>query len=237
MKDSILDKIFQVSEDIIDTYDHYALLTNACDIARKRYNRAPDSTRVLTNGNIPQEFRLPMEINKDLGKHRLVRLYENDILKKISSDYFVTTISIIDGLLEDIYEIILNHESNLDEKQIKAKVQFREGALPYVFLDIIPNIRGRKNSKGYELEDYFHAYEVLRQIRHAIVHSRGVLQERHLKRINTIEERINNEQLKLSTSGIIRDGKVDLDMYTMYVLRHWAHTFVAFLLVDIDEVL
>lgn len=236
MKDEILDKIYHVSNVIIDSYDHYALLTNACDIAKKRYKSASNDIRVLTNGNIPNEFRLPLEVNKDLGKYKLIHLYENDILDKISSDYWVTTISVLDGLLEDIYEILLIHEG-LSEEQIKKKVNFRDGALPYVLLDKIPNIRGRKNAKGYELEDFFHVYECLRQIRHAIVHCKGVLQDNHWKKINTIENRIKNNELKLSNSGLIKDGKVNLSVQNMYVLRYWANTFVAFLLVDIDETL
>jgi hypothetical protein len=236
MKEEILTKIYETNEKNIDNYDHYALLLNACDIAHKRYERAPYGIKISTIGNIPSEFLQGIEINKDLNKFKLMELYQSDIIKGVARDYVVTTISILDGLFEDIYEIILSNEG-LNEVEIYKKVQFGEGALPFVLFNKIPSLEGRKNARGFELKDTFYTYEVLRQIRHALIHSKGNLQPRHLRKINSVEENIPDNQ-RITKSGIIKNGnEVNTDISTIYQIRHWVLTFLSFLLTDFEATL
>lgn len=142
----------------------------------------------------------------------------------------------MDGLLEDIYEIILTAEG-LGELEVIKKVTFGDGALPFVFFNKIPGLEGRKNAKGYELKDCFYTYEVLRQIRHSLIHNKGVLGPRYLKKIKSAEEHIPEDQ-RITKSGIVKYGnQINTDIYSMLQLRLWTETFLSFLLIDFEETL
>lgn len=203
---------------------------------KKRYDRAPIGTRLSTTGRIPPEFLHNIEINKDLNKFKLVELYDKDIILGIARDYIITTISILDGLFEDIYEIILEHEG-YPQEDVFRKLVFGDGALPFVLVTKIPDLRGRKNQNGFELQDYFYTYEVLRQIRHAIIHNKGVLSNRHKSRISKAEESIPREAW-ISNSSLIKMGdKIQPNIEAIILIRKWTADLLATIFADLDEVL
>jgi hypothetical protein len=236
-KKVIDDLLYEAYFNITKDYDKTALLLNACEICYDFYSIREENIGLLTAGNIPPEYRLPLEMLTPYDKKKLMEQYAKELPIKIVKDYLITTISTLDGLIEDIYEVVLmNQERDKTEEQIKKMVRWGEGFLPNDLLDRLPKLKEHKNPKGYTLRNFFDVYEILRQLRHALIHTKGELKRKHLRKIAQLEENIP-ESARISNTEIIKDNKVNLMPATAYILRFWVYNFVSFLIVAMREAL
>ncbi len=137
--------------------------------------------------------------------------------------------------MEDLYELVITHqESDKTEEQIKRIIRWGDTGIPGDLINRLPLLETHANPKGFKLEDFLNTYEHLRQIRHATVHTKGQLRKRHLSKMQTLEEKMNEKQRE-SVQQFYDGDKVVLSPLTTFVLRHWCLTFISFLTVAIRE--
>lgn len=235
MREGLEGITYSYLEVLMENYNQTALLINACDKALT-YCHSKSSKLVLdTIGNIPSELRLSTDISSVYTKEKLVSQYSDDLLTKLARDYLITTVVTLDGLMEDIYEqILLLQEKEKTEEQIKKMIGWRDNQLPYDIIERLPNLKTHVNPKGHKLEEFFYTYEHIRQIRHAIIHCQGNLQQRHLRKMNSLEEKMNVKQ-RASVKQFYRGESVIVNHSTTFLLRHWCLTFMSFLHVALLE--
>ncbi|WP_281202204.1 hypothetical protein [Cytobacillus kochii] len=222
-------------EEIMDNYNQTALLLNSCEKAVTYYHSKTSRVAVDTTANIPSEFKLESDIGTVFAKKQLIEQYERRLALKLAKDYLVTTIATLDGLMEELYELVLTHqEPDKTEEQIKRMIRWGETGVPGDLINRLPLLETHSNPKGFMLEDFFNTYEHLRQIRHATVHTKGQLRKRHLSKMQSLEEKMNEKQRE-SVQQFYAEDKVVLSSLTTFVLRHWCLTFISFLTVAIRE--
>lgn len=109
---------------IIKNYTEIALLINACDISKNRYKKMEQEIALSTTQNIPSELRLDLEFDVQFSKEELVREYENKLIENICENYIISSISITDAILEDLYNLFLKYYDNsLSDTNIENKVR------------------------------------------------------------------------------------------------------------------
>ncbi|WP_117170483.1 hypothetical protein [Paraliobacillus sediminis] len=222
----------------LKNFNKYSLLVKANDISKEHYKTKTDDFIIDPAGNIPEQFRLPVEIvSSDLRRDRIVNMFEGELKNVVVEDYFIRTISILDILLEEIYSAILRDQGK-EERKISEEVGFSPKKLPHVLLAEIPKFKTFTNSKGFGVVDYFYIYEIYRQYRHAIIHSNGTLNERHLKKIkNTCTTLTSHtgQEFKYEDLMFIKDNKIELTLEGMAILRHWVITFSSSMLTSLSK--
>lgn len=225
-----LEKIaYSYIEVLIENYNQTALLINACDKALTYYHSKSSKLALDTTKNIPNELKLSTDITSIYNKKDLITQYNKELMTKLAKDYLITTVVTLDGLMEDIYEqILIFQETDKTEEQIKRMIGWRENQLPYDIIERIPNLKIYVNAKGHKLEEFFYTYEHLRQIRHAIIHCQGKLQQRHLRKMTNLEEKMNIKQRE-SMKQFYQGERVNVNHSTTFLLRHWCLTFMSFL--------
>ncbi|MEG0388850.1 MAG: hypothetical protein RR582_11015 [Niameybacter sp.] len=107
-------------------------------------------------------------------------------------------------------------------------IGWRDNQLPYDIIERLPFLKTYVNPKGHSLEEFFYTYEHLRQIRHAIIHCQGSLQQRHLKKMYSLEEKMNDKQRE-SMKQFYQGETVNVNHSTTFLLRHWCLNFISFL--------
>ncbi len=235
LQDGAKDILYNCFEEIMDNYNQTALLLNSCERAAVYYHSRTSRVTINTIGNIPAEFRLDTDISRNFSKKELIEQYEKKLALKLAKDYLVTTAATLDGLMEDLYELVLTHqESDKSEEQIKRMIRWGDPGIPGDLITRLPVLETHTNRLGYKLEDFLNTYEHLRQIRHATVHTKGLLRSRHLSKMETLEAKMNDKQRE-SVKQFYVDDIVVLSPLTTLVLRHWCLTFISFLTVAITE--
>lgn len=175
------------TQKIINMYTYTALLMNACDVAAKGYAVRTDEFQLSTTQEIPAHQKLPFEVEVEVVFHRdeLPVAYRGKALQRLAEDFMIRMVSVIDDVLEDIYENTLPLVfPGLSEAEIGKKVrsswqqdQNEQGQL----FNFLVNDAGLKSPKGSTstLDMIFDRYCEMREIRHALVHNEGVLSEKN----------------------------------------------------------
>ncbi|MDE5414185.1 hypothetical protein [Alkalihalobacterium chitinilyticum] len=235
LKERVSNILHEYFEVLMDNYNQTALLLNACDKSATYYHAKSSKLALDTTANIPGDFRLTTDVSTIFTKKQLIEQYERKLSVKLAKDYLITTVATLDGLMEDIYEeVLIEQEVDKTEDQIKKMVRWGENSIPSDIMNRIPLLKEHTNPKGYKLEDFLYTYEHLRQIRHATVHTKGQLRQRHLRKMNSLEEKMNEKQLG-SVKQFYSGGQVVLSPLTTFVLRHWCLNYISFLSVAINE--
>lgn len=219
---------------IIGNYTDYALLINACDIAAKRYETIKEPIVLSTTQNIPNELRLDsFEMDVQFKNEELVKEYRTDILIKIFENYLIRSISVVDGILEDLYEIILKNEENLEDSEIEKNISnaWRNDNLKNYLTN--PNGLNLKQPNGINIsfDETFIRYLELRIIRHAIIHTNGILTEKDYNRLKEFEEKTPDERkyMALINSSLINDEKkIILSLNKMLAIRQYLDRFLKY---------
>ncbi len=219
---------------IIGNYTDYALLINACDIAAKRYESITEPIVLSTTQNIPNELRLDsFEMDVQFKNEELVKEYRTDILIKIFENYLIRSISVVDGILEDLFEIILKNEENLDDSEIEKNISnaWRNDNLKNYLTN--PNGLNLKKPNGMNMsfDETFIRYLELRIIRHAIIHTNGVLTEKDYNRLKEFEEKTPDERKNMAiinSSLINGDKKIILSLNKMLAIRQYLDRFLMY---------
>lgn len=219
---------------LIRMYTDTALLMNACDVSARSYEARTDDFQLSTVGNIPATVRLPKEIDVVFHRDQLSPSYRGRVLKRISEDFVVRMISTMDGILEDIYEESLPLiESDLTEKKISQRVRssWAMAANGHVELvNFLIDKAGLISPPGNTstIQMVFDRYYEIREIRHALVHTEGVLTPKHLANLSGLASRLppESQHYSLANKPFIASGSVVLTGSEVLTLRHWAYTTV-----------
>ncbi len=226
---------------IVGNYSEYALLINACDVSANRYENKTDSTHLSTTQNIPPALRLDHEIEVTYSNENLVKAYKNDVLKKVLENYIIASVSLVDGILEDLYEILLKSEqSELSESEIEKKVNSswrNDSLLKYLTDEDALNL---KEPNGFEMEyrETFIRYYELRIIRHAIVHSSGKITDRDYARLQSYENETVNERkgMAIIKSPLINgDNEIILTINHILSIRKYLDRFLMYFFTSLNQ--
>ena len=218
----------------IGIYTDYALILNACDVASKRYETIKETTGLSTTTNIPKELRLDgFEIDIQFTNKELIKEYKTDILNKVFENYLIRSISVVDGILEDLYEILLRNEDNLDDAEIEKRISnaWRNDNLKNYLIN--PNGLNLKKPNGMKMdfEETFIRYLELRIIRHSIIHTNGILTEKDFNRLKGYEEKTINERkfmALINTPLINTERKIILSLNSLLAIRQYIHRFLMY---------
>ena len=222
------------AKELVRMYTDTALILNACDVAARVYSQRIDNFQLSTTANIPPQFRLPVEIDRAFHRDELPAIYTGGVLHRISGDFLIRMVSLMDDTFEDLYAGILAVNSpELEEKDINKKVRgaWRQGDNGHVQLvNYLINEAGLVSPAGKQstVEMVFDRYYEIREIRHALVHSGGVLSDKHLRRLKELSENLP-EDLKegsLTSARFIEGGVVMPGVNDVLGIRHWAYTTI-----------
>jgi hypothetical protein len=236
-------RMTQAFMEVFAVYNSTALLINACHTAKEKYESIDDPRfRLSTTQGIPPEYQLPeLEIECLFKAHELTEQYGKQLIKVLCKNYLVTIVSVFDAALEDIYEEILPlRDSNLTDKKINKLVRTawinNQGGqinLRSFFIDTL----GLKHPQGNKstLDMVFDRYEEIREIRHAVVHNSGLLSQKNQNKLKELSERLpsNLRQqsiVSLSNIGFIHNGRVELDIADLCLLRAWFYKIISYFL-------
>lgn len=232
--------LISYSTEIVENYNQTALMINSCEKAATYYHSRSSKLQLDTTTNIPGEFKFKFDLGISYGstvykKKDLIEQYEKKLHFKLVKDYLVTTVTTFDSMMEDLYEqVLIEQEKDKTEEQIKKLLRWGDIYLPSDLITRLPILQSHANLKGYKLEDFLYTYEYLRQIRHATVHSKGKLQQRHLNKMMSLEDKMNEKQ-KISVNQLHNGEDVLFTGYTIYMLRHWCLTFINFVIVAFNK--
>jgi hypothetical protein len=219
---------------VIEDYTRTALQINACVIAQKRYIETMEVVALSTIGGIPLEYRLSLDIDRQLGREHLIDLYGTSIPRKITESYLITTIATLDAIFEDVFEVLLIERSGLNENEVNNKIQ---SLFRFIFDYLRQDLRLRKPAKSqFEVDAYIDTYQIWRYLRHSIVHNSGYLSDKNLRQIREIEQQIPIES-RILNSSMINGREIVLDIFTIYSLRHWCLSFVSYMTFAFEETL
>jgi hypothetical protein len=217
---------------IIDNYNKTALLLNACDVSKKRYKNMKEDIALSTTQNIPSIFRLNLEIDTQFSKVELIDKYENELVESICENYIVSSISIVDGVLEDMYEILLKYE-NAQYSATQLDNQVRQAWANDNIIKFFDNKFDKPEKYEIELYEAFLRYKELRIIRHSLVHSNGVITSKNLKKLEEYFNSTPEERRKYSifNSKLYDEkNKLTLDITVLLSIRMYIFNFSSFLL-------
>lgn len=218
---------------LIRMYTDTALLMNACDVSARSYEARTDDFQLSTVGNIPANVRLPKEIDVVFHRNQLPPSYRGRALKRISEDFVIRMISTTDGILEDIYEESLPLiESDITEKKVSQRVRSSwamangHAELVNFLIDKAGLMSPPGNTSTIQM--VFDRYYEIREIRHALVHTGGVLTPKHLANLSDFSSRLppESQRYSLANAPFIASGSVVLTGPEILALRHWAYTTV-----------
>lgn len=236
VKDIAIRCLNEGTQKIVSMYTNTALLMNACDVAAKGYDVRTDNFQLSTTQNIPVFLRLPEGIEIEVVFHRddLPGAYRDQALQRLAEDFMIRMVSVMDDILEDIYEntlpIVFPGLSEADiGKKVRSSWQQDQNGQVQLF-NFLVNDAGLKSPTGPRstLDMVFDRYYEMREIRHALVHSAGVLSDKNKNRLNILAERlpIDIRGGSLASQPFLADGVVKLTGPVILMLRHWAYTTI-----------
>ena len=226
---------------IVSNYSDNALLINACFVSSDRYKNLKETTGLSTINGIPNFLRLDHEVDVQYTNEQLAEKYEGGALSVIFNNYVVMSVSIVDGVLEDIYELFIQHfETDLSQVELDKKVRLawtNDNLINYLLSEDKVNLKKPKDMKT-EIEELFMRYKELRIIRHSIVHSDGIISHKNFGILNdylnkTPDSRKNYALLNSSIVG--KEKNVILSINIILSIRQYLDRFLAYFYKSINN--
>jgi hypothetical protein len=223
---------------LVSMYTDTAVLFNACDVAAKHYAARTDDMQLSTTHNIPLELRLPVELDVVFHRTELPGHYAGPaLLERLCNDFVVRLIAVVDGVLEDIYEEslpLVNPAVTAPEvaKQVRSSWALEANGHPKVMNFLIDHAHLRPPAeKTSTIQMVFDRYAEMREIRHALVHTAGVLSSKHLARLQELSLRLPPplRTASLAAAPFLTAGRVALTLSEILVFRRWAYTTLGYL--------
>lgn len=233
LKSELESIIFSYEINVIEGYTDTALMINASSVSQRRYNENKDIQELSTIAGIPNLYRFPTDIDRRIGREQLVVKYGDDIPRKIAENYIVTTVSTIDAFVEDLYECLLLKYSMVDSDRVSKLLQspWANDRIVNYFID---DLGLGSSHKEHQLSDFFDIYRIWRTIRHALMHTKGALTDKHVGIITEIESK-HPQQPSILTSPIIDGRKVILGVDAICMMRFWALSFISHMLLSFQD--
>lgn len=229
---------------IVTNYSEYAILINACDVAANRYANKigkNKTTHLSTTEKIPLMLRLDGEIDVIYSNEDLVDVYKGKVLQKVFENYIIASVSVVDGILEDLFEIFLRHEeTGLSEDEIERRVNssWRNDTL----LNYLINPQGlnlqKPNHLNMNYREAFVRYYELRIIRHAIVHTEGEITDKDYARLQNFEKETPAErkQMSLINTTMLDGRNVILTLNHILSIRQYLDRFLMYFYNSIRQI-
>lgn len=221
--------------DIIQNYTENALLINACFVSSKRYEALTNTSRLSTTQNIPAKLRLDQEIDYQFTNNELATKYKGDVPEVIFRNYVVISISLVDAILEDLYELFLtNLEQGIPDNEIEKKVRnawTNDNIINYFIAENKVGLK-KPTDMSTPFVESFMRYKELRIIRHSLLHSNGIIGQ---KNMNTLNEYLDNTPAErkcfaIVASPMIENGnRVTLSINTTLSIRQYLHRFLLYI--------
>lgn len=243
-KDLALEHIALGIAKIVNNYSEYAILINACDVAANRYADKigkNETTHLSTTEKIPQMLRLDGEIDVIYSNEDLVDVYRGKVLQKVFENYIIASVSVVDGILEDLYEIFLRHEeTGLSEDEIERRVNssWRNDTL----LNYLINPQGlnlqKPNHLNMNYRETFIRYYEFRLLRHAIVHTEGKITDKDYARLQNYEQETPAErkQMSLINTPMLDGRNVVLTLNHILSIRQYLDRFLMYFYNSIRQI-
>jgi hypothetical protein len=233
-----MDCLLKAGDSLVQMYTDTALLLNACDVTARSYAERTDDFQLSTTQNIHSSVRLPIEIDVVLRRNELVSAYKEKILKRVVEDFVVRMVSVADGAFEDIYENTLPlvlKDLNEDDILKRVRAAWQVEANGHVKLvNFLVEEAGLLSppEKLSSVKMVFDRYYELREIRHALVHSGGVLSSKHKHRLSDFSLRLpeNLRDGSFAKHSFLSTGEILLSVSDALKIRYWAYaTFFGYL--------
>lgn len=234
LKTNIQHEFILASIRILEDYTLSALMINSCHVAIERYNEPNRPIHLSTTANIPQELKLNPEMELFLDNTQLIDKYSQDVQLKIFEQYVLTSVSIIDATFEDAYELLLREiETEITEKQISDRIRnaWTNDNLIIYFLDKT-GLQDSANPQR-QLKEAFDRYKEYRIIRHALLHNKGLLSDKHIRQLDEIYNETDKE-LKykcMKNLPFYTDKKVDLSQNKFLSIRKFLYHFLDYFII------
>jgi len=226
---------------IVGNYSDNALLINACYVASDRYRTLAETNGLSTVQGIPEDLRLDQEIDVQYKNEELVERYTDEVLQVILRNYVVVSVSIVDAVLEELYELFLKHyEGDISGSDVEKKVRsaWANDSLISYFEDPAKANLSSPAEFQQGFGESFMRYKEVRIVRHTLVHSNGRLSERNRQQLLKYQEETPDERkdAALINSPIIGgDGEIVLTINTILSIRQYLDRFLTYVLKSIDN--
>lgn len=245
IKKKAIDRLLRAFYEAIELYTDTALLLNASDIAKQRYENIYDSTVLSTTCNIPPDYRCRREFDRSFYPSELVEKYSGTLITVLSLNYLVRAVALFDACLEDIYETLLPvYDLSLTVEKVTKRVRSawtekkdsNKSQLRYFFTDELC-LQSPKRYQQNTPDMLFDRYEEMREIRHAVIHNEGILAKKHQDKLKLLSERLPEELRVLSFANpdFIANNKVDMGVLEIYVIRKWLFDAISYLILSFQE--
>lgn len=226
---------------ILTNYTESALLINACFVSANRYETLKATDGLSTTQNIPPALRLDQEIDFQYTNEELVTEYKSNVVQVILRSYVVMSVSVVDAILEDLYEMFLNaFEEDLSDHNLSKKIRSawaNDNLLNYFVSEEKAGLK-TPDDMNTPFEESFMRYKELRIIRHSLVHSDGVVSEKNMETLKEFRMITPPERKALSIieSPLIDEGShISLTINEILAIRQYLHRFLVYMLKSINN--
>jgi hypothetical protein len=231
LKEQIQNLFLRGSLRILKDYTDSALLINSCHLAIERYSDMLNPVHLSTTANIPGPLRLDVEFEEELHNEALVERYSTDAQRLVFEQYISNCVSVIDGVFEDIYEVLLTEfEDQISEKRINDRIRsaWAQNALVDYFLEKT-NLND-PNNPDRQIKGAFDRYKEFRILRHALIHNNGTLSDKHIRQLDEIadEETPENQYKTMRKSPFYEKKRIDLELNTFLSLRKFLYELMGY---------
>lgn len=215
---------------VLENYSLTAILLHSVKVAEEHYEglfKEGEDSVLDTLANVPPEFRMPLlDVANLYTMDQLVETIRTDIVEKISTDYLIHTVAILDKYFEDVCQYFV--EQFLEGEKMR-RVIWRN--------DFVRNVIKRVPVVFDESELVFDCvidrYEELRELRNAVLHQKGIVSPKKLddfkKSKEIFKEAIGREDVMTFVDHYVVDGKVKVNPSLVVWVRKAAYTLLAYL--------
>jgi hypothetical protein len=226
---------------IIHSYSENALLINACFVAAKRYENLTDTNGLSTTANIPEPLKLENEIEVWYANADLVNKYQGDVMRVVINNYVIASVSLVDAVLEDLYEYLLHvYTPGITEAETEKQVRsaWTNDNMINFFTDAGKADLRKPATMNTTFAEAYMRYTELRIVRHTLLHAGGKLSDKNYNKLQanlaaTPEER---KHFALAKAPIFdADRSVSLDINHMLSFRQYLYNYLFYLRKSISE--
>lgn len=221
---------------IVNNYSESALLINACYVAVEKYESLAPERILSTTAMIPEPLRLPIDLDVQYSFGELVVKYPSDVLDIVLRNYLIVSVSIVDAILEDLYEHFLKVlNPAITDRDLEKTVRLawtNDSLLNFLTAPDKVNLQKPAHLETPVLEALMR-YNELRIVRNTLLHTSGRLSDKNYNTlqanlVNTPEER---KHFALAHSPLFNANReVVLTINSILSIRVYLHTFLNYCL-------